>query len=191
MDKTRLRERIIVQRLSLDAQEVERKSRAIVGRLMGLAVFRRATTIFCYVAFRNEVETRGFIQESLAAGKRVAVPLVDRANRRLLPIEIVGLDDLAPGTWGIPEPKPGTGRAVDPRSIDLAVVPGVAFDRWGNRVGYGGGFYDRFLPGLRPGSWAVGLAYRFQIVEDLAPDPTDVPVHCVVTEEEVICCRKH
>lgn len=190
MNKAELRERIIAKRLSMDAEEVEAKSRIIVGRVKGLAAFQEAGLIFSYVAFRQEVETRGLITAALAAGKRVAVPLVDKANRRLLAMEITDLGELAPGLWGILEPKPETRRPVEPADIDLVIVPGVAFDRSGNRLGYGGGYYDRFLPTLRPGAQTVALAYSFQVVEALTPGPSDVPVRCVVTEEEVIYCRK-
>lgn len=190
MHKAELREKMIARRLSMEVPEVEAKSREIIGRIMGLKAFEEAGLIFSYVAFRHEVETRGLIEAALAAGKRVAVPLVDKANRRLLALEITGWEDLAPGIWGIPEPKLEAGRVLAPTAIDLVIVPGLAFDRAGNRLGYGGGYYDRFLPTLRPGAHTVAPAYSFQVVEALPTGPTDVPVQCVVTEEEVIYCRR-
>ena len=189
MDKAELRKQIVAQRLAMAGAEVEAKSKAIVGRLMALSAFREAKTIMSYISFRQEVETRGLVMAALAAGKRVAVPVVDRENRRLLAVEIRGWGELAPGTWGILEPKPEAGRLVPPPAIDLVIVPGVAFDASGNRLGYGGGYYDRFLPALRCGAKTVAPAYAFQVVGKLAPGPHDVPVQYVVTEDGVICCQ--
>lgn len=190
MDKAALREKMIARRLAMEAAEVERRSRQIIDRIMALSAFQEAGLVFSYVAFRREVETRGLIQAALAAGKRVAVPLVDRANRRLLALEITGFGDLAPGIWGIPEPRAEVCRPVELAAIDLAIVPGVAFDRCGNRLGYGGGYYDRFLPALPAGAPTVAPAYGFQVVAELPVGPGDVPVRYVVTEEEIICCRR-
>jgi len=187
LDKEGLRRRFLARRRSLNPEEVRVLSEAICAWVRDLPYFRGAGLLFTYVAFRQEVDPAGLMAVAWEEGKRVAVPRVDRQGRRLVAVEIRGWEDLSPGTWGILEPGP-EGRVVAPEEIDLALVPGVAFDRRGYRLGYGGGYYDRFLPLLRSEAVSVGLAYGFQIADSLslAVEPTDVPVHFVATEQELI-----
>ncbi|MGB9886147.1 MAG: 5-formyltetrahydrofolate cyclo-ligase [Moorellales bacterium] len=184
-EKKALRARLLTRRQSLPPEEVRTLSRAVAVRVKALECFHQARVVFAYVAFRQEIETAELIQTAWETGKRVAVPRVDRQNRRLLALEIRSWSELAPGTWGIPEPGPAA-PAVAPEEIDLALVPGVAFDRRGYRLGYGGGYYDRFLPLLRPEARSLGLAYSWQVLERLPVESTDVPVDYVVTEQELI-----
>lgn len=190
MVRAALRRDLIARRLALTTEEVARRSEAIISRVEQLPAYGQARVLMTYVAFRQEVETRELIRRALAHGKQVVVPRVDREEHRLLAVAIDGLQDLFPGAWGIPEPKAVAGRTVAPSAIDLVIVPGVAFDRCGNRLGYGGGYYDRFLPTLRPAAAVVALAYGFQVLQELPPGPHDVPVQYVVTEDEVIVCRR-
>lgn len=184
--KKQLRKKIIEARLELSPEEVTAKSEKIIRKLVSLPVYRQAGTIMTYVAFNNEVETRGLIKHSLAEGKKVYVPVTRTKEKRLVPAEIFGLEDLVPGTWGILEPKPECLRPRDPRDIDLVVVPGVAFDKEGNRLGYGGGYYDRFLSKLRGDCCFVALCYQLQIRDEVYTEVHDQPVHMVITEEQVI-----
>ena len=187
MNKSEIRKETLQARLALTGQEVAEKSANILKRLLALEEYRRAAVLMTYVDFRNEVQTDGLIRESLARGKRVAVPLTDSRDRRLIPSLLLNFpEDLAPGAWGILEPAPGRLRPVEPAAIDLVVAPGVAFDEQGNRLGYGGGYYDRFLPQTRPDCFRVAPAFELQIRPEITPDPYDCPVHCLVTEERVI-----
>ncbi|MEW5898924.1 MAG: 5-formyltetrahydrofolate cyclo-ligase [Bacillota bacterium] len=191
MRKGEIRKEVLKARLALPAEEVDEKSANILKRLLALEEYRRAAVLMTYVDFRNEVRTGDLIRESLARGKRVAVPFTDPRDRRLIPSLLLNFpEDLAPGTWGILEPAPGCLRPVKPAEIDLVVVPGVAFDEKGNRLGYGGGYYDRFLPQTRPGCFHVAPAFELQIRPELTPDPYDCPVHCLVTEKRVIYVKK-
>ncbi|WP_258358639.1 5-formyltetrahydrofolate cyclo-ligase [Moorella sulfitireducens (nom. illeg.)] len=185
--KKQLRREIIARRNSLAAALREAKSRIILNKLQGLPVWQQAGVIMSYVSFGSEVATPELIKTALAGGKRVAVPLCVREGRRLIASEIFAFPgDLQPGTWGILEPRPECLRPLDPGLIDLAIVPGVAFDRAGNRLGYGAGYYDRFLATLRPGTKAVALAFAEQVVPDVYPEAHDRPVDVVITDVEII-----
>lgn len=187
MRKGEIRKRVLKARLALSTEEVDEKSVNILKRLLALEEYRQAAVLMTYVDFRNEVRTGDLIRESLARGKQVAVPFIDPRNRRLIPSLLLNFpEDLAPGVWGILEPAPGCLHPVEPAEIDLVVVPGVAFDEKGNRLGYGGGYYDRFLPQTRPGCFHVAPAFELQIWSKITPAPYDCRVHCLVTEKRVI-----
>ncbi len=126
------------------------------------------------------------IAEALAEGKRVLCPRVVRRPRGLESYAIRSLDDLAPGTRGLWEPDPARAERTD-EAPDLIVVPGLAFDQNGGRIGYGAGFYDRLLavtPGVR-----AALAYSLQLIEEIPVEPHDALVHWVVTERGAVDCR--
>jgi 5-formyltetrahydrofolate cyclo-ligase len=131
--------------------------------------------------FRTEWDTRALVQRSLASGVDVVVPRVDPGARMLVLHSVRDLTaDIVAGHAGVPEPRPGC-RVVDPSSIDAVVVPGVAFDPSGGRLGYGGGYYDRLLPLLRPGVPRIAGAFDVQVVEHVPRGPLDLVVDCVVT----------
>lgn len=187
MGKSEVRKSILKARSRLSSQEVVQKSRLITRRILSLEEFRRARTIMAYVDFRNEVKTEELIRTSMAMGKRVAVPLTDLQQKRLIPSLLRDFPgDLAPGAWGIMEPRLESLRPLLPEELDLVIVPGVAFDERGNRLGYGGGFYDRFLPQTRSDAIWLALAFELQICPEVYPGPHDCPVHIIVTEERVI-----
>ncbi|MBE3585333.1 MAG: 5-formyltetrahydrofolate cyclo-ligase [Thermoanaerobacter sp.] len=190
MNKSELRKDVLKVRGSLSPEEVAARSRRIMERLTSLEEYHRAKTLMAYVDFRNEVKTGDLIVESMARGKRVAVPLTDVAGKRLVPSLLLDFPgDLAPGTWGILEPRPECLRPLEPQELDLVVVPGVAFDLQGNRLGYGGGFYDRFLPRTRPDTVWLAPAFEVQLVPAVYHGPHDCPVHILVTEERVVYTR--
>ncbi|SHE93009.1 5-formyltetrahydrofolate cyclo-ligase [Desulfofundulus australicus DSM 11792] len=190
MNKSELRKDVLKARGSLSPGEVAEKSKRILRRVLSLEEFQRARTLMAYVDFRNEVQTGALIMESMARGKRVAVPLTDVASKRLVPSLLLDFPgDLAPGTWDILEPRPECLRPLEPEELDLVIVPGVAFDLQGNRLGYGGGFYDRFLPRTRPDTVWLALAFEVQIRPHILTGPHDCPVHILVTEERVVYTR--
>lgn len=190
MNRSELRQGVLKARMSLPPEAVERKSRVIVDRIVTSGAYRKARSLMVYVDFRNEVRTGDLIGHALAEGKLVSVPITDIGGKKLTPSRLLAYPgDLAPGAWGILEPRPECVRPVDPGELDLVVVPGVAFDPGGNRLGYGGGFYDRFLPRTRPGAIYFAPAFEVQLVEDVFPGPHDVPVHIIFTEEKTITAR--
>jgi len=144
----------------------------------------------CYVSVGNEVGTRGLIRALLERGKRVAVPLVHRETGELSARLITDLDkDLQPGALSIPEPIVERTEECPLDRLEVVFVPGVAFDERGNRLGRGGGYFDRFLARLSPAVCTVGLAFECQIVEEAPMGPRDRGVQLVVTEKRVIGAR--
>lgn len=143
----------------------------------------RAGTLFCFVSLPWEIDTGPLLRATLQRGGRLAVPRIQAPGR----IEALAIDDLGalrPGPMGILEPIAGT--PVPPEEIDLLVCPGLAFDPSGGRLGQGGGFYDRFLAGVRPGDvWVVGLAFDLQRLPRVPTEPHDLPVAAVATESGV------
>ncbi len=138
-----------------------------------------------YVDFRAEVETGTLLEEVLERGKRLVLPKV-QPRGLLACLRVTDTkDDLVAGRHGILEPRSDGTIAVCPREIDLVVVPGVAFTRYGYRLGYGGGYYDRFLAQEAPGAVAIGLAFEVQMAECLPVESHDRPVDMVITESGV------
>lgn len=173
------------RRQALAPAEREQLSLAAQAALTGSPAFAAAEAILLYIAFRGEVATEQIAAAAVARGKRLVLPRVVKEPRGLTLHEYAGDPaTLARGAYGILEPRPEW-PLVNPAAVDLVVVPGVAFDRTGGRLGYGGGYYDRLLPQVlaaNPGARLIGLAYSFQVVEGLPRDPHDVPVHGLATE---------
>jgi 5-formyltetrahydrofolate cyclo-ligase len=183
--KADVRRRILTIRSSLPEETRKEASTAICRRTVGLPEFARAATVMLYASFGSEVQTSDLVEHASRAGKtvcfpRVLQPRVMAAYRVADPSR-----DLVPGTWGIQEPRDSL-REVAPEDIDLVIVPGSVFDVQGRRYGYGGGFYDTYLPRTRPGIVHVGLAFEAQIVEELICGPHDVSMHVIVTERRVL-----
>jgi len=189
--KKELRKKILALRDSLPLEERHKKSRSIHSRLFSLPEFVAAKTVAFFVSFRSEVSTGTMIKEALSLGKAVAVPLTDLTAKRVTLSRITDYEtDLAPGTWGILEPKPDRLRPIPLKEIDLIITPGAVFDVKGNRIGYGGGFYDGLLKEAGSTTSSVSLAFEVQLVEDVPVEGAhDVPVDCIVTEERVIRCK--
>jgi len=188
--KKNLRKKILALRDAIPSEERRKKSASIHLHLFSLPEFVAAQSVAFFVSFKSEVLTESMIREALALPKVVAVPTTDLTNRRLLFSRIIDYtDDLVPGTWGIMEPHPDRVRPVAREEIDLVVTPGAVFDQRGQRIGYGGGFYDGLLKSFHKPS--VALAYAVQMVEEV---PTvsghDQPVDIIITEEGIIRCKK-
>jgi 5-formyltetrahydrofolate cyclo-ligase len=188
--KQRIREEILSLRNDHPKDERERKDEEIRRLLLSLPEFRRAKRILFYVSVRGEVDTREMISESMRMGKNIAVPITEVETKSLSISELNDANkDMEPGAFGIPEPSYPI--IISPESLDLMIIPGVAFDRSGNRIGYGMGFYDRFLSGLHKDIPSIALAYGFQIVSGIPEHAGDVRVHKIVTESGVIDCLKN
>lgn len=191
MLKSELRKDVLKARYALTPAELAEKSDRAIDRLLAMDEYRQASAIMVYLDFRNEVQTGGLVTKAMADGKKVAIPVTDIANRRLTPSLLVDFPgDLQPGAWGILEPKPECMRVLEPKELDLVIVPGVAFDMDGNRLGYGGGFYDRFLPRTRPDTVYVALAFELQVWPKVYPGPHDIPVQYLLTEDRLIKIKK-
>ncbi|HEY6009906.1 MAG TPA: 5-formyltetrahydrofolate cyclo-ligase [Nitrospirota bacterium] len=182
--KKEIRKQVLSSRDGLPSAERARKSREIEERLFSLAEFSEAAVVMFFASFRSEVETGGMIRRALAAGKRVVLPKVK--GEALALFEIRDFDrDVSPGAWNIPEPREAVSANLG--DIDLIILPGVAFDGQGNRLGYGAGFYDKLLPAFR--KTTVALAFEVQIVPRVPVSPHDIPVRKIVTEKRVITAQ--
>lgn len=164
-------------------QERDLKSAAIQAKLLGMRAFQSAGAVCFYVALPTEVDTHPMIEASLKLGKKVLVPLVDLENKELKLKEIRDFrKDLAPGALGILEPGPHT-RSCAPSEPECYLVPALAFDEKGYRLGRGGGFYDRLLSSLTPETATIGLAFSFQVLPAVPLEPHDRAVQTILTEE--------
>jgi 5-formyltetrahydrofolate cyclo-ligase len=176
-----LRKQVLSARDRLSPKEKMTKSREIEERLFSLPEFLSAQSVMFFASFRSEVETGPMIQRALRLGKRVVLPKVQGNDLALYEIHDFGRD-VEPGSWGIPEPK--TIIPVALADIDIMIIPGAAFDREGNRLGYGAGYYDKLLPAF--GKATVALAFEAQIVDEVPVEKHDVPVWKIITEKRVI-----
>lgn len=185
--KTAARRTILKKRDGLPHWERESKSRAIGKRLMELPEYRDAGSVLFYVEFRSEVITRPMIDEALADGKRVLVPKVEKDGHHLRLFHLSDPDsELVPGYMGIPEPDHTRLPEYGPQDVDLVVLPGVGFDSACGRLGYGGGYYDRLIEKLKPGTPLVALSFEAQVADKVPSESHDKPMDKVVTEERVI-----
>lgn len=185
-ERTALRKKILTIRDNLPAEERHQKSRAITARLLTLPEFTASRSVFAYVSFRGEVETLDLLAHCLKKGVAVSVPLTLPAEHRLLAHAITNMNqDLSPGYCSIPEPLP-TLPLVDPASIEVAVIPGSVFDTRGGRLGYGGGYYDRFLHSAAPQALRIGLAFDLQVVAAVPLESHDQQLDYLITETRTI-----
>ncbi len=185
-ERTALRANILAARNRLPAEERQQKSRIITERLLALPEFSASRSVFAYVSFRSEVETLDLIAHCLKKGVAVSVPLTLVEEHRLLAHAITDPSrDLAPGYCGIPEPLT-TLPLVDPASIEVAVVPGSVFDTRGGRLGYGGGYYDRFLHNAAPQALRIGLAFDLQVVGAVPLESHDQQLDYLITETRTL-----
>jgi 5-formyltetrahydrofolate cyclo-ligase len=162
--------------------EKSRKSGIIKDKLFNEEAFKKAKVVMFYVSLKDEVNTLTMIDEAIDAGKRVCVPVILLEEKRLIAGEIRDRRmDLERQHFGIYQPRAGHVKEVPLHDIDMVVVPGVAFDRKNVRLGRGHGYYDRFLSGLPERTRTIGLAFDFQVVEDLPKDSHDIPVWKTIT----------
>ncbi len=176
MDKDALRAHIRERKRAMTPGQIDSASRVLGEKLAACALYRQAQTIYGYLPYNQEVRTVPMLQRALDEGKRVAVPKVCGDTMRF--IYITGFDRIEKGYAGIPEPIDDGPVADDPTA--LVLMPGLAFTAGGDRMGYGGGFYDQFLA-AEPHHPTVALCYGFQLVQQLPTEEHDIPVDLVLT----------
>lgn len=152
------------------------------NRVLSLDIIREAPVVFAYVSFKSEVDTHQIIESLISRGQRVAVPKIQ--DGVMMFYEIHSMDDLESGTMGILEPIVCEDEIV-PQMHDVILVPGVVFDKRLYRIGYGGGFYDKYMA-VHKNIKTVGLAYDIQIVDSIAIEPWDRGVDIILTEKQMI-----
>lgn len=178
MSKAALRSEILALLRGQEEGARIKKSRVIQEKLFALPEFQRAQTVLFYASFDGEVDTFEMIKQAFKDKKTVALPIIIKETKDIVPCVAENFENgLITGPYGIKQPDTKTAKALALEEIDLAVVPGVAFDRQNRRLGRGQGFYDRFLSRLPSSTPSIGLAFDFQIVENLPELEThDFPV---------------
>lgn len=191
MDKRALRNEILSKRKALSKEEVNKKSSAISNLLFSTEQYKKSKYIMCYIDFRNEVRTEEIIRMALNEDKNIIIPISIVETKQLVLSQLLDYDkELESGTYGILEPKKEFIREVNPELIDLVLMPGVAFDRRGYRIGYGGGYYDRFLTRIDDSVPKIALAFDLQLVPHVRKGRYDIPVDYIITEKEIIKASK-
>lgn len=183
--KEKIRRDLLRKRLALTEEEIREKSLLIKKKLFELKKFKEAEILMFYASFKNEVDTLDMIKEAITLGKDIALP-VTLERGEIKPYHIQNLkEDIISGRFGIPEPKVSEEREVNIKEIDMIVVPGIAFDKYGCRIGFGQGFYDRFLHSVSPRPFCVGLGFEFQIVDAIPSQSYDEKLDMVITESHI------
>ena len=186
MPKRSLRSRMLKQREGLAPEALSTASRAAQQLLLALPEYAAAGCVALYMAIRGEIDTTLLLERCLQDGKRVLMPAVCGETMVFRPVD--SLTALQPGCFGIPEPDP-SGAAHDAAAFDLLVVPGVAFDHAGHRIGFGRGYYDRFLDHDGRSGALVGLCHDFQLIDENIPvEGHDIRMDKVVTDRRVVSC---
>lgn len=188
--KKSVRAEILARRDALPLEQRRQGSSAIARTLLSHAGVRAARAVLAYASIDSEVQTDQLLAGLMSGTRRIILPRVNRALRRLDLYYVTDIEqDLLPGTWGIREPDPARCEPVtDTRAIDVVIVPGVAFTVQGHRLGYGGGFYDKLLGAWQGSRCFVAPAFEEQIVPSLLLDPHDIRMDAVVTPGGTFTC---
>ncbi len=186
-----IRAKLLRKRDSIPPDLKVQKEAAIEKKLFSIDVFQNARNILMYASFRSEVNTMKYLNDVIRSGKKLVLPMVDSRHKVLRLYEVRDTSELVPGYMGIPEPAVRKKRAVTLKNIDLVVIPGAGFDPKGNRLGYGAGYYDKLLSGLRPKTskpFLIALAFEEQIEEEIPAEPHDIRVDIIITDKRLIYC---
>jgi 5-formyltetrahydrofolate cyclo-ligase len=184
--KREIRRTVLAQRDALSSEQQARDSAAIAQRFLGLPEMLSARVVLAFWSFGSEPATAPLIASLVSRGIRVALPRIDGSE--LTPLGYEPGDDVVATPFGAAHPA--SGEPLDPRDLDVVLTPAVAFDRQGRRVGYGGGFYDRFFPRARSDATRVGICFEIQLLDGPLPaGHFDLRVGTVVTERETVRCR--
>lgn len=179
--KQAVRKQMLNARKALDGSIISEKSRLIIKRLKATDEYRKTECIYAYMSVRGEVDLRELITEAWTEHKRVAVPRV--CGRDMIFYYINDFSDLTEGSYHIQEPKEGLLKAEEENA--LLLIPGVAFDLGRNRIGYGGGFYDRYLE-IHKNHYVAAPAYDFQVLAGIPHEEFDICVNRIITETRII-----
>jgi len=184
--KKELRNKILNIRNNMGKEDVLKKSRIIIDKLINSEIYENSKTVFIYMDFKNEVMTSKLIRQMLEENKRVAIPYTDTIHTVIIPSEVKNMEsDLKLSSLGYYEPIFEKIVPVNLEEFDLVVVPGVVFDENHNRVGFGKGYYDRILNKMRPDTQIVAIAYEFQVLEEVPCEEHDIKMDRIITEQSI------
>ncbi|QUH25676.1 5-formyltetrahydrofolate cyclo-ligase [Serpentinicella alkaliphila] len=188
--KKEIRNKIINNRSNLTEIEIIEKSNIIFRKLKEIDIYKNASNVMLYISFNNEVLTKPIIEDLFQANKRVFIPVTISETKELIVSELLSIEgDLEIGNFGVLEPKKNCLRPFSPHELDLIIVPGVAFDPRGYRIGYGAGYYDRFLPQVPNNVPKASIAFDLQIIDFVPSETYDMPVEYIITENRTIKCN--
>ena len=186
LEKRKVRSEFLSMRNRLDPTSALVCSTAILAALKKFSLYEQANTLMIYLSYGSEVITDFIVKSAIEEGKNVVVPAIkNHGDSFMQAVRIIGLEDANQLVYGIRQPEVNLDDVASKDSIDLALIPGIAFDLSGYRVGYGKGYYDRWLKDM-PLSKTVGIAYDFQIMDKLPIGKHDLPIGTIVTEQRII-----
>ena len=189
--KKEFRKKVINLRKEKDKDFIKHNSDIITDKLLNLDCIKNAKNIMLYLDFNNEVSTDSLIKKLLNLGKIVSSPITLKEERKLIPSQITDLKNgIQYGAYNISEPKPECSPAINIKDLDVVIVPAVAYDKNCYRLGYGGGFYDRFLENLRKDAVTIGIAFDLQIFDEVPKEPHDAQLDYIVTESRILTPNK-
>lgn len=187
--KKKIRKDILDTRNNMGADEKKEKDNIIRTNFLESSYYKESKNIFIYISYNSEIDTIHIINKALCDGKNIFVPRTIFETKWMDAVQITSLDNMKKDRYGIPEPD-DTAENIDPDKLDMIVVPGVAFDRNGGRIGYGAGYYDRYFKKIsdnrRNDVKKIVLAYEFQVIDKVPMDEQDVRIDCIITENRVI-----
>lgn len=182
INKNEIRKAIKVQRKAMSTEQVREKSRIISKLFLESSIYQKAKCLMVYMPLGNEVDTKFIMQSAFADGKQLIFPVTDTESGEITPYYADENTEFKKGAFSVSEPQ--SGRKADIKKIDVVVVPGIAFDRKGSRVGFGKGCYDKFL--RKTDAVKVGICYDFQLCEEIEINDNDVKMDFLITENGLI-----
>ena len=181
MDKSIIRKKMKEERSKLSNLQKEKLDNSVFQKVIESEEYNKANSIFIFVSYGSEVDTHRIIKKALKDGKNICVPKVISKKDGMVAVRVHDFSELKSGAYGILEPE-DTKYKVQESSIDLCYIPGVAFDKRGGRVGYGGGYYDRFFKKLREDSKKIALAYKFQVLDEVPMEEHDMFIDGIISD---------
>lgn len=187
IEKTELRKKYKLLRDSVPNDKRHKLSQKIAENLFKTDFWKNIDCLTCFVSFGSEVETHSIISAALKQEKKIFVPKINLSTDEIEFFQITDFDkDLKMGSYGILEPSTTNISSVDSNIPNLHIIPGLVFDKNGFRIGYGKGYYDKFLKNVSPYAVKIALAFEFQIVEYLPHTTNDIPVDVLITENDIL-----
>ena len=184
-EKKQMRSAVLARRDGMSPSERAVASRAIVDKLCTLTNYQSASVVLIYMAFGSEIETKPLFERIVANGKMAVLPRVDKTSQTLMLHSVKSVAELQSSGWGIFEPATSA-PMVALKEVGFVLLPGVAFDRTGNRLGYGRGYYDKLLLRADPTLARVAAGFSCQIVDKVPAGPWDQKIDTLITENEII-----
>lgn len=188
MNKGELRKHFLNKMKNLTKKERQFLDEETEKNLIKLDVFKESKDIMTFVSLKYEINTIDLIDFMLQEDKNVYIPLTIREEKKLIPSLITSLSELVIGNYGILEPYSENIKPINPNKLEIILVPGLIFSQNGHRIGYGGGYYDRFLSNINSKTITIGYCYDFQLIDSIPKEKFDIPVDMIITNKRIVQC---